>query len=211
MSISRSEEIHLLHATSYNNLRRILKTGKIAIFPKGNIDTMLEESSGFIFSHLVFNDIVKHVKHDRLHWVGQCVVELDKELLKHYKFVICEIGTFDDVKDKSEKELKEMKEVYAYGRGNLKRMPSLTKAKNQIINNLSGQTFQGQYMHSHEVLFMKDIPVSLCKRIIVYDKHLYTLIGSCFKRYKINNIDLSLFPHEAMFDTGMFIDRLNEK
>lgn len=203
--------LHLFHTTSYRNLRSILKTGKIAISPNGNNDTMLKEPSGFIFSHIVFDDIVNHIKHDRLHWVGQCLIELDTEILKQYKFIICQIGSFDDVKNKSEKELKKMKEVYVYRAGNLKRMPSLKNAKKKILKNISGEPYLGQYMHSHEVLFMKDIPISLCTRIIVYDKDLYKLIELCFKRYKISNIQLSLLPHEAMFNTNLFIKSINGK
>lgn len=211
IDMPQKNEMHLFHTTSYHNLKQILKTKNLAISPEGKNDMMLETSSGFIFTNLVFNDIVNYVTQDKLHWIGECVIELDIDLLRKYKFVICHIGAFENVQGKSAKELKEMKDVYAYGRGNLKRMPSLRNVKEQIIKNMSGQQYLGKYMHSHEVLFMKDIPVSLCKRIIVYNEQLYKNIKSCLKRYKIDSVALSLFPQEAMFNTRLFINKLNEK
>lgn len=211
MTIAYSQDKHLFHTTSYQNLKNILKTGKIAISPEGKNDMMLETSSEFIFTNLVFNDIVNYVRQDTLHWIGECVIELDINLLKQFKFIICHIGEFDNVKNKSVKELKEMKDVYAYGRGNLKRMPPLKNVKEHIIKYMSGQQYLGKYRHSHEVLFMKDIPLSLCKRIIVYNEQLYKKIKSCLKRYKVDFVALSLFPRASMFDTHLFINKLDER
>ncbi len=204
----RKEDIHLFHTTSYRNMKSILKTGKIAIAPKRHNEMMLETSPGFIFANLVFNDIANYVKQDILHWIGECVIELDIDLLRQYTFIVGRIGGFDEVKDKSAKELKEMKNVYAYGSGNLKKFPSLKRVKEQIMTYMEGPAYISQYMHSHEVLFMKDIPLSLCKRIIVYNERLYKNIKSYLRRYKINNIDVTLFPQQAMINTQVFIDRL---
>lgn len=203
------EKLHLFHAT--NNFQNIIRFGKIAVNPKVKRNKMvLKKPSGFIFSQLVFNDIVKYVKTDTLHWIGSCVIELDIDLLKRYEFIICRIGGFDELINKSGKELKTMENVYAYGRGNLKRMPSLKKAKQMIINNVTQQNYIGAYMHSHEVLFKNDIPISLFKRILVYNESVYKKIMTYMKKYKISNVEVVLFPYQARTDTQMFINKLQE-
>lgn len=191
---------YLFHATSYNNLKNILKSSAISLHPSHKFDSMLDESSGYIFSHLVFDDIPNYYKHGQLHWVGQCVIELDVQILKQFKFIVCPIGGFEDVK-----------EVYARGRGNLKRLPSLKKVKQVIIDKVNDNAMLGNlaYMHSHEVLFMNDIPISFCRRIIVYDEALYKRIRTFMKKYNTIVVDVLLMPRQAQFDTKLFINELS--
>ena len=103
-----------------------------------------------------------------------------------------------------------MKDVYAYGSGNLKKIPLLTKVKQHILEKISkiGKTNEISYMHSHEVLFMNDIDLSFCKRIIVYDKELYDKIKRYMKQYKITYVDILLLPQQAQYDTELFISKL---
>jgi len=205
--------LHLFHATSYKNLKSILKTSEITLYPKGKNDKMLEDSSGFIFSQLVFDDIPKYYKSGQLHWIGECVIELDMSLLKDFKFIICNIGGFEHVKDVSKHSLKNLKkDVYAYGNGNLKKLPTFKNVKKDILENISKLKKMGRlaYMHSHEVLLMNNIPLSRCKRIIVYDDRLYMKINNYIKKNKINDIDVLLLPWEAQTDTELFIKEINE-
>ena len=157
---------YIIHGTKSNNLLEILKVGYIDNSPpKKNIGMLLDNHPKQIFSQLIYKDIPNE-KIERPLWFN-CAIVLDKQILKDYPFYATHIGGFTDKFENG----KTNKETFIYGEGNLSRIPNLTKLKNEINKRLNiKNVFKGlNFIHSHEILFNKKIPLdTYCKCIIVF-------------------------------------------
>jgi len=158
---------YIIHGTSYLNIESILKDGFISINNKKKKveQKMINEEINQIFTQLVYRNIPNE-KIQRPHW-GNYAIVLDKKILKDYPFYSCKIGGFYDKFNNA--FLSEDGKVYVKSKGNLKRMPNLTKLKN-IINDyldiVSNNDFR--FIHSHEILFNKNILLKKYCLCIIY-------------------------------------------
>jgi len=122
---------YIIHGTSYLNIESILKDGFISINNKKKKveQKMINEEINQIFTQLVYRNIPNE-KIQIPHW-GTYVIVLDKKILKDYPFYSCKIGGFYDKFNNA--FLSEDDKIFVKSKGNLKRIPNLTKLKN-IIN-----------------------------------------------------------------------------
>jgi hypothetical protein len=98
---------------------------------------------------------------------GMCAIVLDKKLLKDYPFYATHIGGFSDKFENG----KTSEETIISGDGNLPKMPSLTKLKTAIAKRMDWNTSIA-FMHSHEILFNKKIPLDTYCKCIIYGPYL---------------------------------------
>jgi len=170
-----SKNEYIIHGTQPINLINILKDGFIDNEPIKKYRTMLKTSPKLIFTQLIYPDIPNETKQNP-HWL-QCCIVLKKELLKDYSFFVTPVGGFD---------AKE-KQIILQSDGNLSKMPSIVKLKKYINKTL--ETSPTDFMHSHEILFDKKIPLDkYCKCIIMYD---YNLTDKKEKAQKLEIIELA--------------------
>ena len=159
---------YIIHGTQYKNLIHILIDGFIDNEPIKKYRTMLiDKSPKLIFTQLIYPDIPNEIEQNP-HW-GQCCIVLKKELLKDYPFFVTPVGGFDA----------EEKQIILQSDGNLSKMPRLTTLKNYIKKYLVNKyQFMKSitFMHSHEILFDKRIPLDkygmmiLINETYLYDK-----------------------------------------
>ena len=153
---------YIIHGTQPEILVKILEDGFIDNNPTKL--TMLDKKTKQIFTQLVYYDI-EGQEGQRPHWYS-CAIVLDKKILKDFPFYANDIGRFQDKFENG----KTAKGTIIYGDGNLTKMPNLTKLKNIINRNLKG-SLDGSldFMHSHEILFNKKIPLDkYCLKIMIY-------------------------------------------
>lgn len=173
--MSKSE--YIIHGTQPINLINILKDGFIDNEPIKKYRTMLKTSPKLIFTQLIYPDIPNETKQNP-HWLQSCIV-LKKELLKDYPFFVTPVGGFDA----------EEKNIILKGNGNLSKMPSIVKLKKYINKKLETISSSTDFMHSHEILFDKKIPLDkYCKCIIMYD---YNLVDKKEKAKHLEIIELA--------------------
>ena len=157
---------YIIHGTNSVNLLNILNNGYIDNTPpKKHIMMLNDNPPKQIFTQLIYKDLPNE-KIERPLWFN-CAIVLDKKILKDYPFYATHIGGF---KDKFENG-KTNAETFVYGDGNLSIMPNLTKLKNEISKRLNNfKSLSGvNFMHSHEILFNRKIPLdTYCKCIIVF-------------------------------------------
>lgn len=161
---------YLIHGTQPENLIKILKDGYIDNKPiKKDIIILKDKPSNQIFTQLIYRDIPE--QHDqRPHW-WSCAIVLDKKILKDYPFYATYLGLFKDNFDNGKTNNNE--ETIIYGEGNLSRMPNLTKLKNIINKKMEMESLMAglDFMHSHEILFNKKIPLDkYCIKIMMLVK-----------------------------------------
>ena len=148
---------YIIHGTQAKNLIKILKVGYITNDPDKKDIVMLKHQAQpkQIFTQLVYKDIPNE-KIKKPYWMS-CAIILDKKILKDYPFYATIIGSF---KIKFE-DGKTSEDTILYGEGNLTRMPNLSKLKTKINHGFD-------FMHSHEILFNKKIPLDIyCKCIVL--------------------------------------------
>ena len=154
-----SKNEYIIHGTQPINLLHILKDGFIDNEPIKKYRTMLKTLQKLIFTQLIYPDIPNETKQNP-HWL-QCCIVLKKELLKDYSFFVTPVGGFDA----------DEKQIILQSDGNLSKIPSIVKLKKYINKTL--ETSSTDFMHSHEILFDKKIPLDkYCKCIIMYDYNL---------------------------------------
>jgi len=153
---------YIIHGTQPKNLIKILHDGYIDNDPDKKYMAMLSEwgKTKQIFAQLIYKDIPNEKKQNPM-W-GMCAIVLDKKLLKDYPFYATRIGGFSDKFENG----KTSEETIISGDGNLPKMPSLTKLKTAIAKRMDWN-MSIAFMHSHEILFNKKIPLdTYCKCII---------------------------------------------
>ena len=160
---------YIIHGTSHLNIESILKDGFISINNKKKkvAQKMIPEEINQIFTQLIYRNIPNE-KIQIPHW-GNYAIVLDKKILKDYPS--CWIGGFSD--KLNDAFLSEDDKVFVKSKGNLKRMPNLTKLKN-IINNYLDNLFSyyfsdyARFVYSHEISFNKNIPLKKYCLCIIY-------------------------------------------
>ena len=148
---------YIIHGTQEKNIIKILKAGYITNDPDKKNIVMLKHQAQpkQIFTQLTYKDIPNE-KIKKPYWMS-CAIILDKKILKDYPFYATVIGGFD-IKFEDGKT---SEDTILYGEGNLTRMPNLSKLKTKINHGFD-------FMHSHEILFNKKIPLDIyCKCIVL--------------------------------------------
>ena len=153
---------YIIHGTSSENLESILKDGFISINNKKKkvAQKLINEEINQIFTQLVYRNIPNE-KFERPFWF-QCCIVLDKKILKDYPFYACQIGGFYD---KFNNAFLPEADIFMKSKGNLKKMPNLTKLKNFIIKYIHKG---GVFTSSHEIMFNKNIPLEKYCLCIIY-------------------------------------------
>jgi hypothetical protein len=166
---------YIIHGTQLTNLIQILKDGYIDNKPsKKNITILKYKPSNQIFTQLVYYNIPNQAEQIP-HWFN-CAIVLDKSLLKDYPFYATNIGGFVSRFENA----KENKNTIVYSDGGLDKMPSLTKLKSRINKYMANRILVNlQFMHSHEILFNKKIPLdTYCVKIMLrITKQEYNKLG----------------------------------
>jgi len=152
---------YIIHGTQVKNIIKILKDGYIDNDPpKKDIVMLINKPAKQIFTQLIYKDIPNE-KEQKPNW-GMCAIVLDKKILKDYPFYATGIGGFSDKFENG----KTSEKTIISGDGNLPKMPSLTKLKTAIAKRMDWN-MSIAFMHSHEILFNKKIPLdTYCKCII---------------------------------------------
>ena len=162
-----SNSDYIIHGSRLENLIKILQCGYINNKPmKKDIIMLKYKPSNQIFTQLIYRNIPNEKK-QKPHW-WNCVIVLDKKILKDYPFYATRVGGFTNKFENG----KTSEHTIIYGEGNLDRMPNLTKLKNIINKVCETDSFDSvTFTHSNEILFNKQIPLNTyCKCIIMYDE-----------------------------------------
>ncbi len=193
---------YIIHGVPTANLESILKDGFISINNKKKKvgQKIIDKEINQIFTQLIYRNI-PYEKTQIPHWWNNVIV-LDKKILKDYPFYSCRIGGFYD---KFNNAFLPEADIFMKSSGKLKRIPKLNKLKNNIekyINFAISQLNEVAFMHSHEIMFNKNIPLEkycLCiivdgvmkdipKKIIDYGEKLQIPIkNQSFSEMGINN------------------------
>ena len=154
---------YIIHGTLYKNLIKILKEGCI----NNNLEkrTIIKENIRQIFSQLVYKDI-PYENNQIPFWFDAGIV-LKNEILKDFPFYATSVGNFQL---RFKNGLNKSNSII-FGNGKLLRYPNLKKLK-EIINNHQIPNLPDNsltFMHSHEILFGRKIPLKkYCKCIVIY-------------------------------------------
>ena len=160
---------YIIHGTYTDNLEGILEDGFISINNEktDEYEKMISEKINQIFTQLIYINIPNE-KVQKTHWYNYAIV-LDKKILKDYPFYACNIGDFYD--QFNDAFLPEADRVYVKSSGKLKRMPNLTKLKNEITKRAMRLDYM-DFIHSHEIMFNKNIPLKKYCLCIVVEREL---------------------------------------
>ena len=144
-----SNSDYIIHGSRLENLIKILQCGYINNKPmKKDIIMLKYKPSNQIFTQLIYRNIPNEKK-QKPHW-WNCVIVLDKKILKDYPFYATRVGGFTNKFENG----KTSEHTIIYGEGNLDRMPNLTKLKNIINKVCENDTFDSDtFTHSNEILF----------------------------------------------------------
>jgi len=156
--------MYSIHGASFENTLSILEDGYI--IPSKN-PMMIDESIKQIFTQIIYRDIPNE-SIQKPHW-WSCAFILNKNILKDLPFYATDIGGFSDNFQDGMDNIKG--NSLAYGKGNLQRMPILTKLKTHINKYMESKEDQDNvnFIHSHEILFNKKISIKkYCLGIIIY-------------------------------------------
>jgi len=181
---------YLLHGTRGENAIRILQQTKILANPPKKNKVILADwvPTNQIFTQFIYKDIPNQENYNP-HW-GSIAFVLSKELLKDYPFYATHVGgflnnfedAFTKTKTNTNTEIVENKEdiIIKSPKGGLSRMPNLTKLKNYINEYCKTNVYLDKitYMHSHEILFNRDIPL---------EKYCIAVIANSYTDEKDNN------------------------
>jgi hypothetical protein len=161
---------YIIHGVYTDNLIGILEDGYIAINNKKKkvAQKMIDKEINQIFTQLIYRNI-PYEETQKPHWYNYVIV-LDKKILKDYPFYACNIGDFYDAFNDA--FLDEDNKVFVKSKGKLKRMPNLTKLKKNCIEKYIKDSDVYRFIHSHEIMFNKNIPLKKYCLCIVVDGEL---------------------------------------
>ncbi len=125
-----------------------------------------------VYMHLLFDTSIhtgKYWSYNSMFRYDNIIYGFDTSMMKTFPFKICPEMYYG----------KKCNPVLLEGDGHLTKKPSLLKVKNHINKNTSSR--RHSYIAYHEVIIRKDIPLSLCKFIIIdkdnkYKKDIDTLL-----------------------------------
>ena len=161
MPLSDSE--YLIHGTQVENAIRILQMKTISANPPKKYKAMLADrpETNQIFTQLIYKDIPNQ-QYNNPGW-GTTKFILSKQILKDNPFYATHIGHFfNNFNNAFEPNSKDI--IIKSPKGNLPRMPNLTKLRNHIKK---GRDF----MNSHEILFNRDIPLEKYCLAVIANKY----------------------------------------
>jgi hypothetical protein len=194
------ENEFILHSTSLKNFKKIILDKKIKTNVEKKYKTFLiDENTKQIFTQFIFRDMEKE-KHQIPCW-GEVLFVLDKKILTDYAFYCTRIGGyFDNFKDAFlEKNRKNI-----FMKSNVNTTPLYNKLKKRINENIVIQnsrimmkkskvlskTKVLSFLHSHEILFNKNIPLKkYCRCIIVDSKYIRLPKNELLKKIPIKYFD----------------------
>jgi len=180
-SLSKNSE-YLIHGTQTKNALRILQLKKLLANPPKKYKGILADwaPTKQIFTQLIYKDIPNQEKYNP-GW-GAIWFVLSKQLLKDFPFYATEIGGFlDNFDDAFDDKIKDSEDIIIKSpKGGLSRMPSITKLRNFIDGYCKTNVDLDKitYMHSHEILFNRDIPL---------EKYCIAVIANSYTDEKENN------------------------
>lgn len=154
---------YVIHGTNLDNLIHILKSGYLETNPKYAQKFLDEEhyNPNQIFTQILFKDLPDEA-HQRPHWWGVAIV-LDKKILKEQKWYATRIGGFRENFQDAFKPDSSGEEILAKNENpsTARRIPSLKKLKDYITSRMrAGGLGDLKFIHSHEVLFGKNISLA---------------------------------------------------
>lgn len=156
--------MYSIHGTSLENTLTILEDGYI--IPSKN-PIMIDEPIKQIFTQIIYRDIPNESIQKSYWW--SCAFILNKNILKDLPFYATHMGGFSDNFQDGMDNIKGNR--LAYGKGNLQRMPILTKLKTHINKYMESEEEQDNvnFIHSHEILFNKKISIKkYCMGITIH-------------------------------------------
>jgi hypothetical protein len=170
---------YLIHSSSLRNLRSIIHDDCIHTNEP-------EEGITGVYMHLLFDSSIYKDKYWHYHsyyFDNSIIYGFDTSILKTFPFKICPEMYFG----------KKCKDILLEGDGHLTKKPSLLKVKNHI-NKHTTEKYHS-FMSSHEVIIRKNMPLSLCKFIMIH-KEIFN------HKYK-KDIDtlLEKYPHIQVIST----------
>lgn len=158
--------MYIIHGTHENNLLPILKNKCLSITKLSKSQTVsLGEIPKQIFTQVIYRDIpYEETQVPFWHYVA---IVLRKDILKTAPFYATSVGGYGSSFTEGYKN-----NAIIRGNGKLSRMPTLTKLKNIINKTYSERPFLDAmaFMHSHEILFGKDISLERYGCAIVVNK-----------------------------------------
>ena len=155
---------YITHGTTIENLEKILEKKYLDTDIKEKNLAILDKSYSQIFTHLMYRDIPNQEYEDTPHWFNVCLV-FDKKILKDLPFYATNEGFFENFDDVF-LENKNNKNILVKSRGDVKKIPNLSKLKKFIDIQMSIEN--ANYINSHEILFGKKISLKkYCKCIII--------------------------------------------
>ena len=128
---------------------------------------MEEQQVNQIFTQLLYRNLPdENIQYP--HWF-QCCIVLDKKILKDYPFYATSIGGFKkNFSDAFSKDIEKSKDIFVKSKGNLKKYPNFTPLKENILKRMSRKSDTISFIHSHEILFNKKIPLKKYCKLILY-------------------------------------------
>ena len=197
----------VIHSTNVPKLLNIIEDKEVKRFPTKQFPNMLDEPTGFIFAHIVFEDIASATQSDQLHWPGMCIIQFKEDILKDVPFIATRIGNFDaytNMDDTTFASLEVKGDVFAKGMGNKDQIPNLQVLQAEILKYIEeSKEMFGAFQHSHEVLFKEDIPVNYIDCIWVYNSKVRDALLESH-----TNIPIKILPSEAHFNPQLFLDTI---
>ena len=184
---------YLVHGTNYDNLIKILQDGYIDNNPiPKNLMGSYDKNPKQIFTQLVYYNIPSQ-DNERPHW-WTCAIILDKSLLKDYPFYATYVKgfktNFNNGLINNNTNPKYDKQILVRGKGQLSKIPKLTKLKHHIVKHMTLKrpkeidNFHDKFQLSHEILFNQKIPLDkYCINIILQGTK------EQYKKYKNKDID----------------------
>jgi len=163
---------YIIHGTTNENLVNILESKYIEsdINKKGTGVLDKSQAVNQIFTQLLYRNLPNE-NTQYPHWFGCCIV-LDKKILKDYPFYATCIGKFyNKFSDAFKKDSIDNKYIFIKSKGNLKKIPNLKKLKIYIEKKMEKYNpimDELVFMHSHEILFGKKIPLKKYCKCIIY-------------------------------------------
>lgn len=193
-------------------LLEYLKKNAIQTEPPKKYKTMLiHEKPKQIFTQLIYKDIPNN-KIYIPHW-GSVVLILSTQLLKDFPFYAVPVGSFKSKFEQaftiySGKDSDVDNTIIKSQFGNLDKIPNLTKLKHYINNTTTSWDNSLSFIHSHEILFNRDIPLDkYCIAIMSTEStHTPELAQLC----KNHNIPYTKLPKRMPKGLNNFIDLIDK-
>ena len=176
----------LIHGTLPEAIIPILKSKRLAHQGKHPRTSVQEPSSDQIFSQIIYKGIPYQKDQVPFHFIV-CFV-FDISILKDFPFYATSTGGFAP----TFKEGMSREGNLAIGRGSYRRLPPLRTLKEAINTTLKERPFLKKlaFIHSHEILIGKDVPLKkYCRALVIWKTHITPEIQDLASRLGIRIIE----------------------